>query len=153
FRGVCTVVTKLFNILRPNIAIFGEKDFQQLAIVRRMTRDLNFGIEIVSVPIIREADGLAYSSRNAYLKVEERKQASVLHRLLVAARESGEKNTRKVIELVRHAISQASLARIDYVEIVNATTLQPTETVGLDSVMTLAVYFGQTRLIDNIRLR
>ncbi len=152
FRGVCTVVAKLFNILQPDIAVFGEKDFQQLAILRRMVRDLNYNIELVAVPTVREEDGLACSSRNAYLNQDERKQAPVLRRALLAARESGRKTANEVVELVRKIIGEAPLARIDYVELVDADTLQPTSLVKPNSLVTLAVYFGKTRLIDNIRL-
>jgi len=152
FRGVCTVVAKLFNILQPDIAVFGEKDFQQLAILRRMVRDLNYNIELVAVPTVREEDGLACSSRNAYLNQDERNQAPVLRRALLAARESGRKTANEVVELVRKIIGEAPLARIDYVELVDANTLQPTSLVKPNSLVTLAVYFGKTRLIDNIRL-
>lgn len=153
FRGVCTVVAKLFNILTPDAAVFGEKDFQQLAIVRRMVRDLNFNTELIAVPTVREADGLACSSRNQYLNAEERRQATVLNEGLRAAASAGGKSPADVIALARNAISEAPLARIDYIEVVDAETLQPVETVARNSVLVLAVYFGKTRLIDNIRLR
>ena len=152
FRGVCTVVAKLFNILRPNAAVFGEKDFQQLAIIRRMVRDLNWKVDIIAVPTVREADGLACSSRNAYLNAEERKQAAVLHTALVAAKNSGKKSTNEIVDLVRGRIAETPLARIDYVELVDASALQPTNTVIPNAVLALAVYFGNTRLIDNIEL-
>lgn len=152
FRGVCTVVAKLFNILGPDAAVFGEKDFQQLAIVRRMVRDLNFKIDIVAVPTVREADGLAYSSRNQYLNAEERKQAAVLRKALLAAAHAGEKSAKEISDLVRNVISEASLARIDYVDLVDAENLQPIKAVRPVSVLALAVFFGKTRLIDNIRL-
>ena len=152
FRGVCTVVAKLFNILQPDAAIFGEKDFQQLAIIRRMVRDLNYKIDIVAVPTVREADGLAFSSRNAYLNVEERKQAAVLRKALLAAKDSETKSAKEVVDLARKTISEAPLARIDYVEAVNAETLQPIDVVKSNLVLALAVYFGKTRLIDNILL-
>jgi pantoate--beta-alanine ligase len=152
FRGVCTVVAKLFNILAPDAAIFGEKDFQQLAIVRRMMRDLNFNIDIVAVPTVREDDGLAYSSRNQYLKVEERKQAPVLYKALGAATNAGKKSAANLVAVARNVITEAPLARIDYVEVVDAETLQPVEMIGPNSVLLLAVFFGKTRLIDNIRL-
>ena len=155
FRGVCTVVAKLFNILSPNAAVFGEKDFQQLAIIRRMVRDLNFKIDIVAVPTIREDDGLAFSSRNEYLNLEERKQAPVLRRALLAAAEkakAGEKSAKLIVGLARNVISKASLARIDYVNLVDAENLQPVEIVRPKSVLALAVFFGRTRLIDNILL-
>jgi pantoate--beta-alanine ligase len=152
FRGVCTVVTKLFNILSPDAAVFGEKDFQQLAIVRRMVRDLNFKIDIIAVPTVREEDGLACSSRNQYLSDEERKQAAALHKALRNAASAGKKSAQKIIDLARREIGEARLARIDYVEVVNADTLQPVDTVGPDSLLAVAIIFGQTRLIDNIRL-
>jgi pantoate--beta-alanine ligase len=155
FRGVCTVVAKLFNILSPEAAVFGEKDFQQLAIIRRMARDLNFKIDIVAVPTIREGDGLACSSRNEYLNVEERKQAPVLRRALLAAAEkakAGEKSAKLTVDLARKMIGEAPLAHIDYVDLVDAENLQPVEIVRPKSVLALAVFFGRTRLIDNILL-
>jgi pantoate--beta-alanine ligase len=152
FRGVCTVVAKLFNILAPDAAVFGEKDFQQLAIVRRMVRDLNFNLEIIAVPTVREENGLACSSRNQYLTPEERAQASVLYKGLRAAAGLGKKSPADVVAVARNVINEAPLAGIDYVELVDAETLQPVEIVGLNSVLVLAAYFGKTRLIDNIRL-
>lgn len=148
FRGVCTVVTKLFNVLAPAAAVFGEKDFQQLAIIRRLVRDLNLPVEIIGAPIVREPDGLACSSRNQYLNAEEREQATVLRKALLAARDShGD-----VVVRARQMIAEAPLARIDYVELVNAETLQPVDAVQGNSLLAAAVFFGQTRLIDNIRL-
>ena len=152
FRGVCTVVAKLFNILQPDAAIFGEKDFQQLAIIRRMVRDLNYKIDIVAVPTVREADGLACSSRNAYLNHEERKQATVLRKALLAAKDLKTKSAKEIVDLVRKVNDEAPLARIDYVEVVDAETLQPIKTLKPNSLVALGVYFGKTRLIDNIRL-
>jgi len=152
FRGVCTVVAKLFNILSPDVAVFGEKDFQQLAIIRRMVRDLNFKVEIVAVPTVREADGLAFSSRNQYLNPDERKQAAVLRKALVSAKQSGAKLSVEIVDLTRKTIGEAPLARIDYVETVDADTLQPVEFVRPGSLLALAVFFGKTRLIDNILL-
>jgi pantoate--beta-alanine ligase len=152
FRGVCTVVAKLFNVLSPDAALFGEKDFQQLVIVRRMVRDLNFKTDIIAVPTVREEDGLACSSRNQYLNIEERKQASVLHRALLAAANAGNKSAREIVELVSKVIDEAPLARIDYVEVADSETLQSLETVRPNSLIALAVSFGKTRLIDNIRL-
>jgi pantoate--beta-alanine ligase len=152
FRGVCTVVAKLFNILSPDAAVFGEKDFQQLAIVRRMVRDLNFRIDIVAVPTMRERDGLACSSRNQYLNVEERKQATVLYKALLAATDAGKKSARDLIAVARNVINESPLARIDYVELVDTETFQPVETCRPNSLLLLAVFFGKTRLIDNIRL-
>ena len=155
FRGVCTVVTKLFHIVAPQGAIFGEKDFQQLAIIRRMVRDLNFPIEIIGAPTVRESDGLACSSRNQYLSPEERAQAPVLRAaLLEGARlvAEGETSVQKIISAARKIIESAPLARIDYLELVNSGTLQPVETIQPNSLIATAVYFGQTRLIDNILL-
>jgi pantoate--beta-alanine ligase len=152
FRGVCTVVAKLFNILQPHAAVFGEKDFQQLAIIRRMVRDLNYNIDIVAVPTIREEDGLACSSRNAYLNPEERRQAAVLFKALGAAKESGKTSAIEIVDLAKKIISEAPLARIDYVEVVDAESLQPIESVKPKSLLAAAVYFGKTRLIDNLQL-
>ena len=156
FRGVCTVVAKLFTILQPDVAMFGEKDFQQLAIMRRMVRDLNFPVEIAGVPTVRESDGLALSSRNQYLSAEERAQAPALHKGLVAAADlagQGERSSRVLIDHVHGLVRQAPLARIDYVELVDRETLQPVEQAAPGSLLALAVFFGQTRLIDNIQLR
>ena len=154
FRGVCTVVAKLFHILEPNTALFGEKDFQQLAIIRRMVRDLNFEIRVVGVPTVREEDGLACSSRNQYLNAEERKQATILRWVLAAAEraKAGEKSAKVIVDLARRTIGEASLARIDYVDLVDAENLQPIEVVRPNSLLALAVFFGKTRLIDNISL-
>jgi pantoate--beta-alanine ligase len=152
FRGVCTVVAKLFNILSPDAALFGEKDFQQLAIVRRMVRDLNFKINIIAVPTVREDDGLAFSSRNQYLNAEERKQATVLHKALRVAANAGNKSAGKIVDLVHNVIREAPLARIDYAELVDSDTLESIKTVRPNSLLALAVIFGKTRLIDNIRL-
>lgn len=152
FRGVCTVVAKLFNILQPDAAVFGEKDFQQLAIIRRMVRDLSYKIAIVALPTVREEDGLACSSRNAYLNAEERKQAAVLRKALVAAKDSGKKSAKEITDLVNKTITTAPLGRIDYVALVDADTLQPVESAKSNSLVAVAVYFGKTRLIDNIRI-
>ena len=155
FRGVCTVVAKLFHILDPDAAVFGEKDFQQLAIIRRMVRDLNFRIEIIGVPTVREPDGLALSSRNQYLSPTEREQAPVLRAaLLEGARlaAGGERSAPAIIAAARRLVETSPLARIDYLELVKADTLQPIEIVEPNSLIALAVFFGQTRLIDNIRL-
>ena len=152
FRGVCTVVAKLFNTLAPDAAVFGQKDFQQLAIIRRMVRDLDFNIDIIAVPTVRDEDGLACSSRNQYLNREERKQAAVLHKALMAAKNAGKKSANDVVALARNVINEAHRARIDYVEVVDAETLKPVEVVSANSVLLLAVFFGKTRLIDNIRL-
>ena len=160
FQGVCTVVAKLFNILSPDAAVFGEKDFQQLVIIRRMVRDLNYEIDIIGVPTVREDDGLACSSRNQYLRKEERKQATVLRRALLRAAEIAHPGSPSrtgitastIIAAVRKVIGEAPLARIDYVDLVDAENLQPLEVVQPNSLLALAVFFGKTRLIDNIRL-
>ena len=152
FRGVCTIVAKLFNILAPDAAVFGEKDFQQLAILRRMVRDLNFKIDIIGVPTVREADGLACSSRNQYLNADERKQATVLHKALLAAANAGKKSAEEIIDLVKKLIGEAPLARIDYIDLVDAENLQPIGVVRPNSLVAVAVFFGKTRLIDNIRI-
>lgn len=155
FRGVCTVVAKLFNILQPQAAVFGEKDYQQLAVVRRMVRDLNFPIKIVGVPTVREPDGLALSSRNTYLSAEERRAAPILRKALAEARESaqsGETSADVVIKRARLSIEQETLARIDYIEIVHGETLEKLTRIEPPAVMALAAFLGRTRLIDNIRL-
>ena len=152
FSGVCSVVTKLFHIVTPDRAYFGQKDAQQLAVIRRMVRDLNFDIEIVGCPIVREADGLAKSSRNTYLSAEERTAATVLHKGLTAGEEllrSGEKNAAKVVAEIRKVIENEPLAKIDYVELVDWNTLKPVETVSGEVLCAVAVYIGKTRLIDN----
>src|SRR5450432_1796386 len=155
FRGVCTVVAKLFHVLAPDAAVFGEKDFQQLAIIRRMVRDLNFEIEVIGAPTVRESDGLACSSRNQYLSTTERQQAPVLRTALeegVRLAGEGERSVPAVIAAARKVIETSSLARIDYLELVNVDTLQSIEIVQRNSLIALAVFFGQTRLIDNIRI-
>lgn len=152
FRGVCTVVAKLFHILAPDAAVFGEKDFQQLAIVRRMVRDLNFRINIIAVPTMRDVDGLACSSRNQYLNDEERKQAAVLFKALHAAADAGKKSAQEIVTLARNMINQAPLAQVDYIEVVDTESFEPMEVVRPNSLLAIAVFFGKTRLIDNIRL-
>ena len=155
FRGVCTVVAKLFHIFAPRAAVFGEKDFQQLAIIRRMVRDLNFPIEIIGAPTVREEDGLALSSRNQYLDAEERVQAPILRAALLKAAESvqgGELSSARIVGQVRTMISSMSRARIDYIELVSADDFQPREDVEHNSLLAVAVFFGKTRLIDNILL-
>ena len=152
FKGVCTVVGKLFNIVTPDKAFFGQKDAQQLAIVRKMVRDLNFPLEIVGCPTIREADGLAMSSRNSYLSPEERTAAAVLYRSMCAAKEKIEEGITDSAELegmMREMIESEPLARIDYVDIVDGISLLPVENVKRGDLVALAVYFGNTRLIDN----
>jgi pantoate--beta-alanine ligase len=156
FRGVCTVVAKLFNLLAPTAAVFGEKDYQQLTIIRRMVRDLNFPIEIIGVPTVREADGLALSSRNQYLNTDERAQATVLYRAMTRVKEladRGQKSVRELIDLAKGVIASANSSRVDYISIVDADNLQPLETLRPNAVIALAVFIGKTRLIDNLRLK
>jgi pantoate--beta-alanine ligase len=155
FRGVCTVVAKLFNLLAPDAAVFGEKDYQQLAIIRRMVRDLNFPIGIIGVPTVREKDGLALSSRNKYLNPEERAEASVLFRAIRAVKEladGGETSAEGLIAAATRIIGSARSARIDYIDIVDAGNLQPLEKLRPNAVIALAVFIGKTRLIDNLSL-
>jgi pantoate--beta-alanine ligase len=155
FRGVCTVVLKLFTIVAPHVAVFGQKDFQQCAVIQRMVRDLNLPVRIVSVPTVREFDGLALSSRNSYLSPEERAQAPVIRRALLAARlawKSGEKKAARLRRIVARTIEETPDARIDYVEVVSAKSIKPVATVEVRSVIAVAVFFGRTRLIDNILL-
>jgi len=152
FGGVCLVVSKLFNITTPDKAYFGEKDAQQLAIIKRMVRDLNFDIEIIGCPIIRESDGLAKSSRNTYLSFEERKAALVLNKSLKLAKKaisSGERRSQEIFEIITNRIETETLAKVDYIEIVDTQTLTPIDTLVSSSLIALAVYIGKTRLIDN----
>jgi len=153
FNGVCTVVSKLFNITEADKAYFGEKDAQQLAIVKRMVRDLNFNIEIVGCPIIREEDGLAKSSRNTYLNEDERKKALIIHQALTKGEEmvrSGEKDANKVKETVRSIIESEPICRVDYVEIVDWNELQKVDTIDGPILTAVAVYMDEkVRLIDN----
>ncbi len=152
FKGVCIVVSKLFNIVTPDKAYFGEKDAQQLAVIKRMVTDLNFGIEIVGCPIIREEDGLAKSSRNTYLSSEERKASVVLSQALLHGKEAivdGENSSEIVKTIIREIIEKEPLAKIDYVEIVNFDTIQPTDIINGSILVAIAVYIGKTRLIDN----
>ena len=152
FRGVTTVVTKLFNIVQPDIAVFGQKDAQQAAVIKQMVRDLNMPLEILTGPIVREADGLAMSSRNVYLSPQEREQALVLSRSLQWAEEKvrqGERNAASLRDAIKEKISAMPLADVDYVEIVDADSLKPVEIVQGRVLIALAVRFGRTRLIDN----
>ncbi len=156
FRGVCTVVNKLFNIVMPDKAYFGEKDAQQLAVVKRMVKDLDMDIEIVGCPIIREEDGLAKSSRNTYLSPEGRKQALVLSKAIFAGKQmvlDGEKDTSVVLKAMRDIIEKASMARIDYVEMVDVNTMKGIDTIQGEILCAIAVYIGdEARLIDNFML-
>ncbi len=152
FNGVCTVVSKLFNISEADRAYFGQKDAQQLAIVKRMVRDLNFNIEIVGCPIIREEDGLAKSSRNTYLSKDARSKATILHKALTKGEEmvrSGEKDANKVIKSVSEIIESEPLAKIDYVEVVDWNELQKTDVIDGPILTAVAVYIDNVRLIDN----
>ena len=151
FRGVCTVVNKLFNIVTPDHAYFGQKDGQQLAVIKRMVRDLNMDIEIVGCPIIREEDGLAKSSRNTYLSSEERKAALILSKTVALGKELAktEKDANKVVEAMKENIKTEPLAKIDYVEAVDALSMAPVEKLEGTCMLAMAVYIGKTRLIDN----
>lgn len=152
FGGVCTVVGKLFNIVQPDKAYFGQKDAQQLAIIKRMVRDLNFDIEIVGCPIIREPDGLAKSSRNTYLNADERKAALILSKAIKLGEElvaDGERNALTVIKAMTDKINTEPLARIDYVNVVDALSIEPLDVVKGEVLVAIAVYIGKTRLIDN----
>ena len=151
FRGVCTVVNKLFNIVTPDHAYFGQKDGQQLAVIKRMVRDLNMDIEIVGCPIVREEDGLAKSSRNTYLSPEERKAALILSKTVALGQELAktEKDANKVVEAMKKNIETEPLAKIDYVEAVDALSMAPVEKLEGTCMLAMAVYIGKTRLIDN----
>lgn len=152
FRGVCTVVCKLFNIVTPDRAYFGEKDAQQLAVIRHMVRDLNMNVEVVGCPIIREEDGLAKSSRNTYLSPDERKAALVLSRSIQAGKamiQAGEKDGNRVLEEMRRILSEEPLAKIDYVEMVRWDTIEVHHQADVPVLVAIAVYIGKTRLIDN----
>ena len=153
FRGVCTVVGKLFNIVTPDRAYFGQKDAQQLATIRRFVRDLNFGLEIVPCPIVREADGLAKSSRNTYLSPAERKAALILSKSLALGKKAvdeGERDASKVVSIITESLQTEPLARIDYVEVVDFENIQRVETISGETLVAIAVYIGKTRLIDNV---
>jgi pantoate--beta-alanine ligase len=154
FRGVTTVVTKLFHACKPDVAVFGQKDAQQLAILRRMVDELLFDIEIIAAPIVREEDGLAMSSRNAYLSKEHRRQATVLHDAVQAAESAirdGEQDATRIVRAMQNALDKAPDARVQYAEVVDARTLAPVDALdpGQDVLAAVAVFFGDTRLIDN----
>ena len=152
FRGVCTVVTKLFNIVTPDRAYFGQKDAQQLAVIKRMVKDLNMPLTITGCPIIREEDGLAKSSRNTYLSPEERKAALVLSRSIFLGKEmveKGERDCKRILAAMTEEIEKEPLAKIDYVKIVDLDTMQQVEKIGRGILAAIAVYIGKTRLIDN----
>lgn len=152
FRGVCTVVTKLFNIVAPHRAYFGEKDAQQLAVIKRMVRDLNIDVEVVGCPIIREEDGLAKSSRNTYLSDDERKAATILNKALTIARakiENGERIASNIINSIIETVSSEPLAKIDYIQVVDSLSMETVITLDKSVLVAIAVYIGKTRLIDN----
>ncbi len=152
FRGVATVVTKLFHIIKPHVALFGSKDFQQLVVIRRMVEDLNMDIEIVGCPIVREPDGLAMSSRNKYLSEDDRKEALAIKEALDRARElyrNGERDARALVEEAHRILDLHPGIRIDYVSLCDAGTLSDIETIRAESVMAIAAFVGKTRLIDN----
>lgn len=153
FQGVATVVAKLFNIVLPDVAYFGQKDYQQFVVIKQMVKDLNIPVKLVAVPTVREADGLAMSSRNSYLSEEERKQAPVLYRALREAAElivKGERQAEVIRESIIRKISTETSGKIEYVEVRKAENLDPVEKINEPVVIALAVHFGSTRLIDNI---
>lgn len=155
FQGVATVVAKLFNIVQPTRAYFGQKDAQQTVVIRQMVRDLNFDIDVVICPIVREADGLAMSSRNAYLNPDQREAATVLYRALQTAKsafDQGERDGRVLRQLMRDTIAAEPLARMDYVSVAHPLTLTELDTIEKEALCSMAVFVGQTRLIDNLLL-
>jgi pantoate--beta-alanine ligase len=156
FRGVATVCTKLFNIVGPDVAYFGQKDAQQAIIIKRMVRDLNMPLKIKVLPIVREEDGLAMSSRNTYLSKEERQQAPIIYKALTKAKEmfkAGERDAKKIKKKVRDLISSMDKAKIDYVEIVDLKDLKPLKEIDRPALLAVAVWFGKARLIDNVILK
>ncbi len=156
FKGVLTIVAKLFNIVQPDFAIFGQKDYQQLILIKRLVKDLNFPIEIISCPIVRESDGIAMSSRNSYLSPEERRAALVLYKSIQYAEDKvkrGEKNLDLIKKEIKKLISKEPLAKIDYIETVDPLSLEFVSKLEGEAVLLLAVYIGKTRLIDNTILK
>jgi pantoate--beta-alanine ligase len=156
FRGVTTVVTKLFNIVKPHQSYFGQKDYQQALVIKRMIKDLNFDLKIVIMPIVRDKDGLALSSRNAYLNDKERKAALILYKSLQKAKElldSGERQAKKIITEMNNLISTEKLAKTQYIEIVDNRTLNSVEVIEKEILIALAVTIGNARLIDNMLWR
>lgn len=151
FKGVCTVVAKFFNIIQPTNAYFGEKDAQQLAIIRKMVFDLNFPVNIIGVPIVREEDGLAKSSRNTYLSSEERKAAAILYKAIQLGKQTTQYgcSTKCIIDTMTDTIQTEPLAKIDYISVVDAKTMQPVQEVTAPVLVAMAIYIGPTRLIDN----
>jgi pantoate--beta-alanine ligase len=156
FRGVTTVVAKLFNIVKPHLALFGQKDYQQLVTIKRMVEDLNMDIEVIGIPTVRERDGLAMSSRNTYLSPKKRKEAARLYRALRKGEDlfrQGEKNTASILTTVRGIIEEAKPTAIDYIKICDAHTLEDIEEIKGEAIIALAVQIGKTRLIDNLILK
>lgn len=151
FKGVCTVVSKLFNIVNPHKVYFGQKDAQQLAIIKKMVKDLNFDVDVVGCPIVREEDGLAKSSRNAYLSKEERKSALCLSRAIKKGQEviRNSKEASEIIDAMKAIVNEEEGAKIDYIEVVDALTMQPVSEIKSSVVVAMAVHIGKTRLIDN----
>lgn len=152
FRGVCTVVCKLFNIVSPNNAYFGEKDAQQLAVIKRMVRDLNFDVNVIGCPIVRENDGLAKSSRNTYLNDEERKAATILNKALKLGKEAldnGLRECSELVDIINKEIQLEPLAKVDYVEVVDSSSIENMDIIENNVLVAIAVYIGKTRLIDN----
>lgn len=155
FHGVCTVCAKLFNLVQPTVAYFGQKDYQQSVVIRRMAKDMNMDLEIRVCPIVREADGLAMSSRNVYLSPDERRQAPTLHRALEAAEKAfaaGERRAAPLLEVISGTMSEAPLAKMDYAAVVNPDSLREMRRIESEAVVLIAARFGKTRLIDNARL-
>ena len=151
FQGVCTVVAKFFNIIQPTNAYFGEKDAQQLAIIRKMVFDLNFPVNIIGVPIVRESDGLAKSSRNTYLSSEERKAATILYKAIQEGKQYINRGASadSIINVMTNIVNTEPLAKIDYISVVDAITMQPVQEITAPVLVAMAVYIGSTRLIDN----
>ena len=152
FQGVCTVVSKLFNIVTPDRAYFGEKDAQQLAVIKRMVRDLNIDVEIIGCPIVREDDGLAKSSRNSYLSDDERIAATVLNKSMISAKnliENGERNSEEIKNHINSIIETERLAKVDYIEVVDSLSIEKVDVIDKSVLVAIAVYIGKTRLIDN----
>jgi pantoate--beta-alanine ligase len=156
FRGVATVVTKLFNIVKPDVSYFGQKDAQQAAVISKMAEDLNMDLKIVEMPIVREKDGLAMSSRNVYLSESERRDAVVLYQSLKKAEslvEQGERDSKKIMKAIEAMIKEKSSARIDYISVVDTKNLKDMNKVSGEVLIALAVFVGKTRLIDNVILK
>ena len=156
FRGVTTVVAKLFDIIAPHVALFGQKDAAQVAVIRRMVRDLNMPVEIIACPIVREPDGLAMSSRNAYLDSDQRRQALVLRQALAEVQmrfDQGERCAARLIEGGKHVLQREPAVRLDYLEVVNPDTLEAVESIAESALVAVAAYVGTTRLIDNLVLK